>query len=150
MYIMAWYEVQKLISFKKFFFFENRLNYSIGKPKELWKSLNSLSLPIKTSVCRETTLKVKNTTSFGNKSTLGAFKNYYSALADNLLEKLPTPSRRHTFSFVTQYYRHFIYSIIYSIIQYLFNCFQIFYYTMPQLFDWSFRISLSKQFKSKI
>ena len=102
------YEVQKLISYKKKKFFENRLNDSIGKPKELWKALKSLGLPSKTSVCGTTALKVKNTTSFETKSTLDVFKNYYSTLVENLLKKLPTPPNRYTFNSIIQYYRHFI------------------------------------------
>ena len=58
-------------------FFENRLNDSIGKPKDVCKALKSLGLPRKTSVCETTALKVKNTLSFGTKSTLDIFKNYY-------------------------------------------------------------------------
>ena len=72
-------------------FFKNRLNDSIGKPKELWKALKYLGSPSKTSVCGTTTLKVKNTASIDTKSTLDVFKNYYSTLPDNLLKKLPTP-----------------------------------------------------------
>ena len=100
--------MQKLISYKKKKFFENRINHSIGKPKELWKALKSLGLPSKTSVCGTTALKVKNTTSFETKSTLDVFKNYYSTLAKNLLKKLPTPPNRYTFNSIIQYYRHFI------------------------------------------
>ena len=95
-YKIARYEVQKLISCKKKKFFENRLNDSIGKPRKLWKTLKSLGLPSKTSVCGTTALKIKNTTSFETISTLDFFKNYYSTLADNLLEKLPTPPKRYT------------------------------------------------------
>ena len=100
--------MQKLISYKKKKFFENRINHSIGKPKELWKALKSLGLPSKTSVCGTTALKVKNTTSFETKSTLDVFKNYYSTLVENLLKKLPTPPNRYTFNSIIQYYRHFI------------------------------------------
>ena len=78
---IARYEVQKFIQYKKKKFSENRLNDSLGKPKELWKALKSLGLPSKTSVCGTTALKVKNTTSFETKSTLDVFKNYYSTLA---------------------------------------------------------------------
>ena len=39
--------MQKLISYKKTKFFENRPNDSIGKPRELWKALKSLGLPKK-------------------------------------------------------------------------------------------------------
>ena len=102
--------MQKLISYKKKKFLKNRLNHSIGKNKELWKALKSLGLPNKTSVCGTTALKVKNTTSFETKSTLDVFKNYYSALPDNLLRKLPTPPNGYTFNSVIQYYRHFIQS----------------------------------------
>ena len=100
--------MQKLISYKKKKFFENNLNDSIGRPRELWEALKSLGLPSKTSVCRTTALEVKNTTSFGTKSTLDVFKNYYSTLADSLLKKLPTTPNRYTFITVIQYYRHFI------------------------------------------
>ena len=104
-YKVARYEVQKLISYKKKKFFENRLNDSIGKPKELWKAPKSLGLPSKTSVCWTTVLKIK---SFKTKSTLDVFKNYYSTLADNLLKKLPTSPYKYTFNYIIQYYGNFI------------------------------------------
>ena len=107
-YEIARYKVQKLISYQKKKFFENRLNDSIGKPRELWKALKPLGLSSETSDCGTTALKVKNTTSFETKSTLDVFKNYFSTLADNLLKKLPTPPERYTFKSVIQYYRHFI------------------------------------------
>ena len=105
---IARYEVQKLISYKKKKFFENRLNNSIGKTKELWWALKSLGLPSKTSACGTTALKVKNTTSVETKSTLDVFKNYYSTLVDSLLKKLPTAPNRYTFNSVIQHYRYFI------------------------------------------
>ena len=100
--------MEKLISYKKKKFFENRLNDSIGKPKELWKALKSIGLPSKTSACGTTALKVKNTTSFETKSTLDVFKNYYSTLANNLLKKLPTTPNKHNFNSIIQYCRHLI------------------------------------------
>ena len=100
---IARYEVQKLISYKKKKSFENRLNDSIGKTKELWNALKSLGLSSKTSVCGATAVKVKNATSFETKSTLDVFKNYYSTLAENLLKKLPTPPNRYIFNSKIQY-----------------------------------------------
>ena len=50
-----------------------------------------VGLTSKTLFWRKTALKVKNTMSFETKSILDVFKNYYSALAENLLKKLPTP-----------------------------------------------------------
>ena len=107
-YKIARCEVQKLISYKKKSFFENKLNDSVGKPKELWKALKSLGLPSKTSICGTTALKVKNATNFETKSKLEVFKNYYSTLAENLLKKLPIPPNIYTFNSVRQYYRYFI------------------------------------------
>ena len=75
--------MQKLISYKKKTFFENRLNDSIGKLKEFWKVLKSLGLSSKISVCRTNAFKVNNIMSFEAQSTLDVCKNYYSTLADN-------------------------------------------------------------------
>ena len=105
-YKIARCEVQKLISYKKKRFFENKLNDSIGKPKELWKALKSLGLPSKTSICETTARKVKNARSFETKSKLEVFKNCYSTLAENLLKKLPIPPNIYTFNSVRHYYRH--------------------------------------------
>ena len=102
--------MQKLISYKKESFFDNKLNDSIGKTKELWKALKSLGLPSKTSICATTAVKVRNATSFETKSKLEVFKNYYSTLAENLLKKLPIPPNIYTFNSVRQYYRHFIHN----------------------------------------
>ena len=55
-YKLARYEVQKLILYIRKSFFENRLNYSIGKPKELWKALKCLNLPNKISLFGTTAL----------------------------------------------------------------------------------------------
>ena len=87
---------------KKKRLFENILIDPIGKPKELWKALKSLSLPSKTSVYGAA-LKVKNTTSFETKSTLDVFKNYHSTLADNLLKKFSILPNKYTFNSVIQY-----------------------------------------------
>ena len=85
-YKIARYEVQKLISYQEKMFFDDRLNDSIGKHKELWKALKSLGLPSKPSVRGTNALKVNNAMSFETKSTLEAFKNHYFTLAKNLLK----------------------------------------------------------------
>ena len=103
--------MHKLISSKNFFFFENRLNDSIVKPKELLKAVKSLGLPSKTSVCRTTALKVKNIISFETEPALYIFihiKNDYCVLADSFWKRLSTPLKRCTFNSVIQYYRHSI------------------------------------------
>ena len=85
--------MQKLISYKKKTFFENKFNDAIDKPKKLWKALKSVGLPSKTLGCGINALKVKNTI-FETKSTLEVFENYCSTLADNLLKKLSSPPNR--------------------------------------------------------
>ena len=60
-YNAARYKLQKMIFNKKRTFFENKLTESIGKPKDLWKTLRSLRLPSKTSSCELNALKIKNT-----------------------------------------------------------------------------------------
>ena len=72
---------------------------------EGWKISN---LSTNTSVCGTSALKVNDATSFEIKSALRIFKNYYSTLADNLLQKLPTPHNKYNFNSVIQYYRHFV------------------------------------------
>ena len=106
--IQIFWKTKAFLKKLEYRFLVERLNDSIGKPKELWNALKSLGLPCKTSVCGTTALKVKNGTSFEIKSTLDVFKNYYSTLAGNLLKKLPSPPYIYTFNSVVQYYRHFI------------------------------------------
>ena len=48
-YNAARYKLQKMIINKKRAFLENKLTESIGKPKDLWKTLRTLGLPSKTS-----------------------------------------------------------------------------------------------------
>ena len=61
LYNAARYKVHKMIFNKKKDYFENKLNECIGKPKDLWKTLKSLCLPIKVSPCEVSALKVNKT-----------------------------------------------------------------------------------------
>ena len=80
MYDDARYKVHTLIFNKKKYYFENKLNECIGKPKELWKALNSLGLANKISSCEA---KVNETVQHDKNLVLGIFKDYYSNLAGN-------------------------------------------------------------------
>ena len=68
---------------------KKKLSESIGKPKDLWKALKSLGLPNKVSSCEVSALKINNTVEHDANSTLEDFKNYYSTLAENLVNILP-------------------------------------------------------------
>ena len=46
-YIEAKYNVKKLIKQRKKEFYETKLTENIGKPKELWKTINTVGLPSK-------------------------------------------------------------------------------------------------------
>ena len=73
---------------KKRSFFAKKLSKSIGKPKDLWKALNSLGLPNKISSCEVSAFKINDTVEHDANLILG-FKNYYSTLAENLVNMLP-------------------------------------------------------------
>ena len=104
------YKVQKLIFNKKKDYSENKLNECIGKPKELWNTLKSLGLPNKTSSCEVSALKVNKTVQHDTNLVLGGFKDYYSNLAGNLLQKLPKPPNKFTLNSVFQHYKSIIQS----------------------------------------
>ena len=72
------YKVHKLISIKKKVYFENKLNESIGKPKELWKVLKSLGLPNKNSPSEVSALRINKTVQMTLQAYLGGFRDYYS------------------------------------------------------------------------
>ena len=67
------------------------LNENIGKPKELWKSLNSLGLPSKKASSSTICLEKDGTLSFDSKTNAKIFTDFYSNLASDLLTKLPFP-----------------------------------------------------------
>ena len=79
------------IQMKKFkiqmVFFKWKLTESIVKPKDLWKALKYLGikLPNKISACSVSALRINNPVKHDGNSVLEEiFKNYYSALGDNL------------------------------------------------------------------
>ena len=87
-YNAARYKLQKMIFNKKRAFFKNKMTESTGKPKDLWKTLKSLSLPNKVCFCEVKALKIKNTVEHDVNSVLEGFKSYYSLLAESLVKLL--------------------------------------------------------------
>ena len=88
--------VESIIKGKKKTYFEDKLKENVGKPKELWKTLNDLGLskkgtqPGTTNVC----LKENYEFIFNPASISNAFKAFFSDIAKNLLAKLPIASNR--------------------------------------------------------
>ena len=98
----ARYKVRKMIFNKKRSLFEKKLSESIGKPKDLWKALKSLGLPNKISSCEVSALKINNTVEHDANLILEGFKNYYSTLAENLVNMLPKGPNKYSI----KYYEH--------------------------------------------
>ena len=107
-YNAARYKVRKMVFDKKRLFFEKKLIESIGKPKDLWKALKSLGLPNKISSCEVSALKINNTVEHDANSILEGFKNYYSTLAENLVNMLPKAPNKYSINTVIKYYEHMI------------------------------------------
>ena len=84
-------KVQRMIKDKKKNFVIGILNDNIGKPKELWKSLKSLWLPSKESSSAKICLEKDGILLFDPKTNAEIFKDFYSNLANNLVQKLPAP-----------------------------------------------------------
>ena len=89
---------------------EYELNECIGKPKELWKALESLGLPKKISSCEVSALKVSKTVQHDTNLVLGGIKDYYSNLAGKILKKFPKPANKFTVNDFFQHYEGIIQS----------------------------------------
>ena len=96
-------KVQKLVMKKKKMFYEEKLKENIGRPKKLWKTINSLGLVSKksgTKIC----LKEKENLSFDPKINAGIFKDFFSNLAGDLVNNLPNPTNKFGMNSVKSYY----------------------------------------------
>ena len=110
LYNAARYKVHKLIFNKKKYYFENKLNDCIGKPKELRKALKSLGLPNKTSSSEVSALRANKTVQHVKNLVLGGSKDYYSGLVGSLLKKLPKSPNKFALNTVFQHYKGIIQS----------------------------------------
>ena len=98
--------VGNLINNKKRNFYENKIRENTGKPKELWKTLKSMGLDnTKASSVNFCLKDDEQTLCFDTKSKIKVFKNFFSGLADELLQKLPCPSNRFGMDSVFAYYQ---------------------------------------------
>ena len=90
---------------KKQDFFANKLKENIGYPNKLWKTIQSLGLPKKTSSVSNICLKENGKNTFNPKATADAFKGFFSSIASNLVSKLPAPTTKFGKLFVSSYYK---------------------------------------------
>ena len=68
--------------------FENKVKECIGKPKDLWKAVNSLRLPNKSDGGIVGALAENQIVKHNTKSILKTFERFYSNLAENLIANL--------------------------------------------------------------
>ena len=82
-------DARNTIKNKKMEYFRNKLTESIGKPKDLWKTIKGLGLESKLISTPKFCLKENNNNVFNPKQVGNIFKKYFSNLAKNLVSKLP-------------------------------------------------------------
>ena len=99
-------EVQELIHTKKKAYFESKLTKKIGKPKELWKTLKPLGLNFERSISNINCLENDKSANFDVKNISKDFSAYFSNLPENVVSKLPNPSKKYCVLSVAQCYSH--------------------------------------------
>ena len=83
-----------------------KLNENIGELKELWKSLKSLGLPSKKASPSTICLEKDGILSFDSKTNAEIFRDFYSNLASDLLNKLLSPPNKFGKEAVKKYYEN--------------------------------------------
>ena len=78
---------------------------NIGKPKELWKTLKSLGFSKTEVSASKTCLEREGKLSFDPKENSEIFKDFFSKLATNLVNKLPPAPKKFGMDTVEAYYR---------------------------------------------
>ena len=97
--------VQRLTEVKKQRIFSKKLEENIGEPKELWKNLKKLGLPKTKTTPSNICLKENDGLSFCSLSIANNFKEFFSNLAQNLIEKLPTGPNKFDINSVREFYK---------------------------------------------
>ncbi|MFM1566744.1 MAG: RNA-directed DNA polymerase, partial [SAR86 cluster bacterium] len=98
--------VQCLIKKRKKQFVKGKLDDNIGKPKELWKTLKSLGCSKKDVSASKICLKKEDKMSFDSKENSESFKDFFSNLASNLVNKLPPAPKKFEMNTVEAYYKN--------------------------------------------
>ena len=96
--------VQQQQKNKKTNFVRNQLQKNTKKPKELWKVFKNIGLPSKATPISKYVLKKTIFAQFDDKQNANTFKNFYTKLASDLIEKLPTTKNISRENFVKKYY----------------------------------------------
>ena len=97
--------VQRLIKEKKKNFFSKKLEENTDEPKELWKNFKKLGLPKTKTLSSNICLKENGSLFFCSLSIANNFKEFFSNLAQNLIEKLPTGPNKFDINSVREFYK---------------------------------------------
>ena len=93
-----------MITTKKQAFFKEKLTETIGKPKELWKSLKILGMPNKTVMSNFNAIKEDNTLTHDTRSISKIFKDFFSNLAEFCPIKFPKSPGKYNLKSISKYY----------------------------------------------
>ena len=97
-------QLQQTIKNKKTNFVRNQLQKINKKSNDLWKVLKNTGLPSKAASISKICVKENDFPQFDDKQNANTFKNFYSKLASDLVEKLPTAKNTFRKKFVKKYY----------------------------------------------
>ena len=95
----------KLLKQNKIQFYKEKLKDNIGKPKELWKALQTLGLPSKKGTISNICLKKDDKIYFDDKTNANAFKEFFCNLPSDLVARLLSPSNRFGLDTVRNYFQ---------------------------------------------
>ena len=89
---------------KKTNFVRDQLQKNTKRPKEQWKVSKNIGLPSKAAPISKICLKENHFPQFDDKQNANTFKNFYSKLPSELVEKLPTAKNIFSENSVKKYY----------------------------------------------
>ena len=86
---------------------QKALHDNIGKPKELWKTLQGLGLKTSNKTSQNICLETEGKLSFDPKANANIFKNFFCSLAENLVKELPKAKNIFGIESVKSYYKKY-------------------------------------------
>ena len=89
-------------------FLDDKLSECIGKPKELWEALKSLSIPKKKLFSDFSAVESNNSSTFDKKVYQKSPRIYFSGSVKSLLTKLLNAPNKYNLESVLQYHLKFI------------------------------------------
>ena len=105
-YRLARNKVHNLINNKKQNFVQNAIDKHKRDPKKLWKIIKNLGFPSTSKNSAKINLKINDKIVSDPKTIANHFNTFYSKMANNLVEKLPSPSNKFGEEATAEYYKN--------------------------------------------